>query len=136
MSGSWSFNNVSLDTYGTVETISGFYDYPGKRGDNVLIPYSDGTVFVQKFLDQRVISIGIAIVGPSMETSLDSLKAAINFTDLYDLSVTMQNGATRTGQAEVKDPILVVRLAPDSVRVIIKFTMPDPYFYVGTTKYI
>ena len=60
---SWSFRGVALDTLGIVTLVSDSFKMPERRGDNVLIPFRDGRVFVEKMFEQRVMALGLEVRG-------------------------------------------------------------------------
>ena len=54
---SWSFRDVSLDDLGIVTLVSDSLMMPERRSENILIPFQDGRVFVEKQFEQRSMSL-------------------------------------------------------------------------------
>ena len=92
-------------------------------------------MFTQKYFDQRVLSLGLEIVEGSisdLETAIDAVKALLGGRDLGVLEETMEDSSVRTGMAELSNDLSVARISPISVKMILEFTMPDPFFYSDT----
>lgn len=132
---SWSFRGTSLDTLGIVTLVSDSFKLPGKRGGNILIPHRDGRWFVKKNFEQRTMTLGLEVVEESVEAledAIDTVKALFGGRDLGTLQETLEGGSVRTAEAECTADLSPSRISPISVRMVLEFTMPDPFFYSST----
>jgi hypothetical protein len=55
--------STALTTFGAVTLINDYLGTPTRRGKNQTIPFRHGTVFVEKFYDERVMTFGILMSG-------------------------------------------------------------------------
>lgn len=132
---SWSYRGTSLDTFGIVTLVSDSFKMPLLRGENLKIPYRHGRRHTKKYFDQRSMSLGIEIVEESiedLEIAIDAVKALFSDGDLYPLEQTLESGDVRTAEAELSGDLNPSRISPVSVRMVLDFTMPDPFFYSDT----
>lgn len=128
---SWSFRGTDLDTLGFVTLVSDSLMMPQKRGDNVLIPFRDGRVFVQKLFEQRSMSLGLEVSEDSisaLEVKMDTVKALFGARSLGTLAQTLEDNSVRTALAEYTGDLNLTRVTPVSVRMVLEFTLPDPFF--------
>lgn len=131
----WSFGGTTLATYGIVTQINDYLDMPESRGDNQVIPYRHGTIFAKKFYNERKLSFGIAISAASaaaLETALDTFRQKLSLRTQQTLSVTLENGTTRTASASVDGPLQVERSGSKFARVVVDFTVPAAVFRLST----
>jgi len=129
---SWSYRDTSLDTLGIVTLVSELFKLPTKSGEHILIPHRDGRWFVEKKFEQRSMSLGLEITEASiedLEIKIDMARALFGGRDLGTLRQTLENGSVRTIQAECAGDLNPSRISPVSVRMVLEFTMPDPFFY-------
>ena len=127
----WSFRGTALDDLGIVTQVSDSLMMPERRGDNVLIPFRDGRVFVEKQFEQRSMSLGLEIVEETLsalESKMDTVKALFGRRSLGTLSQTLEDLSVRTLQAEYAGDLNLTRVSPVSVRMILEFVAPDPFF--------
>jgi len=128
---SWKFRGVALDTLGIVTLVSDSLMMPQKRSDNVTIPFRDGRVFVQKMFEQRSMSLGLEVSEASisaLESKMDTVKALFGGRSLGALEQTLEDLSVRTALAEYTGDLNLTRVTPVSVRMVLEFIMPDPFF--------
>lgn len=134
---SWSFRGTALDTLGIVTLVSDSLKMPEKRGGNLLIPFLEGRVFVEKEFDERNMTLGLEIIEESieaLETKMDTVKALFGGRSLGTLTQTLENLSVRSAQAEYTGDLNLSRISPVSVRMALDFTMPDPFFRSNVLK--
>lgn len=132
---SWSFGGTTLATFGKVTVINEYLDLPDRRGDNITIPFRHGTIHTPKFYDQRVLTFGIAITGTTaadVEGTFDDLRALLSVRTPQTLSMTMEDATVRTAQATVDSNMDVERATNTLARVVVEFTLCEPYFRSNT----
>jgi phage-related protein len=128
---SWSYRGTELDTLGIVTLVSDSLMMPERRGDNALIPFRDGRVFVEKLFEQRSMALGLEVSEDSLsalEIKMDTVKALLGGRSLGALVQTLEDLSVRTGQAEYTGDLNLSRVSPLSVRMVLEFRMPDPFF--------
>lgn len=151
----WKINGTTLNTLAyNIETLSGRFNIPPRRGENVVIPYAPGRLWVEKIPDQRPLTLAMWVrdantsgVVPSTEQARraqirDNIETMKNLFGVYDsllnieIKVRLGSGlVTRTGQAECVNT-LDFQWEEDWVRhakFIAELVMPDPYWYEGGT---
>jgi len=129
---SFSFRGTDLDSLGIVTLVSDFMKMPKKRGENILIPFRSGRVFIAKYYEERPLALGLEIVSVSiaeLETAIDTVKALLGPRTLGALQLTMSDGSVRIAQAEYVGDLNPVRISPVSARMVLEFNLPDPFFY-------
>lgn len=127
----WSFGGVELDTLGIVTLVSDSLKLPEKRGNNLLIPFMAGRVWVEKEFEQRNMTLGLEVAAESiedLETRMDTLKKFFGRRALGLLSQTLEDLSTRSCYAEYTGDLSLTRISPVSVRMALDFTMPEPFF--------
>lgn len=132
---SWSYRGTSLDTLGIVTLVSDSFKMPARRGGNVQIPYRHGRLHTQKYFDQRSLSLGLEIVESSiedLEAAIDAVKILFGGRSLGALEETLENADVRVAQAELSGDLNVTRVSPVSVKMVLEFTLPDPFLYSDT----
>lgn len=132
---SWSFRGTALDTLGFVTLVSDSFKMPERRGGNILIPHLHGRVFVEKMFEQRVMSLGLEVTEDSieaLENAVDAVKAVLGRRRLGTLAQTLEDLSVRSAQAEYTGDLNPTRVSPVSVRMVLEFTMPNPFFYAST----
>lgn len=128
---SWSYRGTSLDTLGIVTLVSDSLNMPKQRGDNHLIPLRHGRIHVEKYFDERVLTLGLEIVEASaqaLEEKMDTVKTLFGSLALETLQQTLENGAVRNTQAEFSGDLNGNRISPVSMRLVLEFKMPEPFF--------
>ena len=128
---SWSYGGTALSTFGVVTLMDDYMDIAERRGDNQVIPYRHGTTFVQKFYDERRITIGLAILSTSataQDTLFDTMRALFALRTEQTLSCTREDSSVRNIQASVEKSLEVERITADFARVVVEFNCSSPYF--------
>ena len=128
---SWSYRGTDLDTLGIVTLVSDSLMMPKKRGGNILIPFRDGRLFVQKLFEERSMALGLEVVEDSisaLEVKMDTVKALFGGRSLGALVQTLEDLSVRTIQAEYVGDLNLSRVSPVSVKMVLDFVMPDPFF--------
>jgi phage-related protein len=80
-------------------------------------------------------TLGIEIVEDTiedLEVAIDAVKALFSDGELYPLEQTLESGDVRSADAELSGDLNPSRISPVSVRMVLDFTMPDPFFYSDT----
>ena len=87
----WSVDGESLDTYAyRIESWGGSrLSPPPVRGANVQIPYVPGTKFAPKLPDERVITLGMWIIGADPTTGAVPADAAEQFNENWDALIRL-----------------------------------------------
>lgn len=132
---SWSYRGTSLDTLGIVTLVSDSFKLPSRRGGNKLIPYRHGRAFVEKYFEQRSMTLGLELVEPSiedLEAKIDTVKALFGGRSLYALEQILESADVRSAMAELSGDLNPARISSVSARMVLDFTMPDPFFYSDT----
>lgn len=135
MSISWSFGGVDLSTYGVVTVVDDYQDMPEKRGSNITIPFKHGSIFAQKFFNERKITIGMAILSTTataQDTKFDNMRANFSAFAQKVLACTREDATVRNAYASVQDPLQVEYISPLFARVVVQFTLADPIFRLST----
>lgn len=131
----WTFGGTALTTFGKVTLINDYLDIAQRRGDNQLIPYKNGRVFVEKFYDQRVLTFGIAMTAASataLEALFDTMRALFSKRTQQVLAMTMEDATIRNAYATVDAPINVDRKTATLALVTVDFTLADPIWRLST----
>lgn len=132
---SWSFRGTALDTLGIVTLVSDSLNMPKQRGENHLIPLRHGRTHVEKYFDERVLTLGLEIVEVSieaLETKMDTVKALFGSLALGTLEQTLEDNSVRSAQAEFSGDFNGNRISPVSMRLVLEFKMPEPFFRSDT----
>jgi len=128
---SWSFRDTALDDIGIVTMVSDSLRMPERRGENVMIPFHDGRVFVEKFFEQRSLTLGLEINEATLqdlESKLDTFKSLLGKHSLGTLAQTLEDASVRTLQVEYTGDLNLKRISPLCVRLVLEFIAPDPFF--------
>jgi hypothetical protein len=131
----WSYGSTTLATYGKVTMINDYLDIPQRRGDNQVIPYRHGTIFVPKYYDERKMTFGMAITAATataLETVFDAMRAKFAPLTEQTLSCTREDSTVRTAQATVDEPIEVDRKTNTLAFVTVTFRLANPIFRLST----
>lgn len=137
MTTSWSYGGTALSTFGPVTLMDDYIDMPERRGENVEVPFRNGRIFAQKYYDERKITIGLAIPGTSatgQDTTLDNLRKLIGKRTQQTLEVTREDGSKRNVQATVDATMQAERVSFDFARVVLEFTLVEPFFRSDTSS--
>ncbi len=131
----WTFAGSALTSFGRVTLMDDYIDTASRRGSNVMIPYQDGATFVQKYYEERKITLGLAINAASaavLESTLDSLKKLCAVRTQQTLSQTMEDTTIRTTSATVDNPFRIERKKDALAIAELEFTLTQPYFRSNT----
>lgn len=131
----WTFNGTTLDTFGKVTVINDYLDVANRRGQNQSVPFHDGSIFTRKYYDERKMIFGVAVYAESaaaLETSFDTLRTLLAPRTQKTLSVTLENGTTRTALASVDKSFEAERVSDKIAKIVIEFTMCEPFFRLST----
>jgi phage-related protein len=131
----WSFGGTALTDLGRVTILNDYLDAPQRRGENITIPFRHGRTFAQKYYDERVISIGLAISVASatvLESRLDTIKQLASVRTQQTLSQTREDTTIRTTQATLDSPFQISRKTDKFAMAVLDFRMTSPYFRSNT----
>jgi hypothetical protein len=132
----WAYAGTALTTYGRVTVVNDYLDIPERRGENQALPFRHGRRHVEKYYDERKITIGIAINTASatvLESTIDALKKQLGVRAQQTLAQTMEDSSVRNASAAVDKPIEIDRLNDRFAKAVIEFTLADPIFR-GTSQ--
>jgi len=139
MSTTFTFGGTALSTIGTVAHFDDYLAAPARRGGDLIIPFQDGEVFVQKFYGTRTITVYLHVSAASetaLETLLDTLNALIALRTERVLAMTMAGSAVRNINASVnRKPDVKVEYATASkafAKVAIEFVATKPFWRSNT----
>jgi hypothetical protein len=135
----WSFRGFPLrqGLNTNVGTMQGVFALPPLRGDDFLTMNRTGQIYVQKVHDSRVISLMIVVRDTASNAKIyfDQLSVLFANRSLGALVQTLEDGSTRTGQAECVGWTGAVDISDDSGSVfagMADFSLPDPWLYGPT----
>jgi len=130
----FAYGLTQLESLGNITLVDDYLDLPARRGNNKTIPYRHGTVFNQKFYDQRTIPVGIAILGTSLsdlETKLNTIRGLFSEQTPQTLTIVFEDSSTKTALVTVDRP-LQIRRTQSLARIVVEFTLCDPFFRSST----
>ena len=131
----FNYGGTQLETFGNITVVDGYLDIPERRGKNIVIPLSDGTVHTNKYWDERTITFGIAVIeatATALETKLDTIRTLLAPSAPQTLSMTLESSAVRTVLATVEKPIQTKKMSPTNARILVEFTVCSPYWRSDT----
>ena len=107
----WWFAGLSLDEVSNdnrggrwaIVDLSSAQDMPVKKGDNPIVPFREGRTHVRKYYDQRIISLGMVVAGPTeidFEHRMDLLKKTFGQQSQGYLKRQMADNSFRQALAE------------------------------------
>ena len=132
---SWTFGGTALTTFGKVTLINDYLDIAERRGDNQIIPYKHGRVFVEKFFDERTLTFGIAVTAANalaLEALFDTIRAKLSPRTQQVLAMTMEDATVRNVNATVNSQMDIERVTNSFARVTIEFSLADPLWRLST----
>jgi len=127
----WSYRGTSLDGLGIVTLVSDSLKMPTRRGGNILVPYRHGRLHVEKYYDQRTMTLGLEVAMDSLEdleARIDTIKALLGGRGLGLLTQTLDDLTQRTIWAEYTGDLELARISPLCARLALDFTCPAPFF--------
>lgn len=131
----FTYGGTALSSLGKVVNMDGYLDGPEERGDNITIPYRDGTNFVSKYLDERKLAFRISVTAASataLETAFDTMFTLFAPRTQQTLSQTRESGAIRTALATASMSIAPERKTNTHAFVVVEFTITNSYFRSDT----
>jgi phage-related protein len=131
----WTYGGTALSSLGKVTLINDYLDIASRRGDNITIPFRHGSIFTQKYYDQRTLSFGIAVTASSaanLESTFDTMRALFAPMTQQTLAMTLESAAVRNISATVDRPIQVERVTNTFARVVVEFTCTEPFWRLST----
>jgi len=131
----WKYDGNSLTSYGVVTVLNDYLDIPQRRGENISLPFNDGTFYVPKFYDQRIITIGMAIVSNTateQDTIFDNLKKLFGVRSQKVLQYTREDATIYNANASVDAPIQTERIHDTFARIAVEFVLNQPFFRLST----
>lgn len=130
----WTYDGTDLSTLGNITKLDENFDMPDRRGNNIVVPYRHGSVHADKYFDERTITFGIAVMTASasaLETRMDTIFSL--FTPQQQvLQVTREDSTVRTVLASVNKSIQTNRLDNRTARIVVEFTLAEPFFRLST----
>ncbi|MEN6480905.1 MAG: hypothetical protein ABFD29_01830 [Anaerolineaceae bacterium] len=132
MSVTWKFGSTDLTSIGAYSIIT-FEDantLPSRRGDNPVIPQREGRLYVPKFYDQRLLSLGMYIKGANrsdFESKIDLFKALFGKGNQQILQRTMADGSVRQVGAEVSK-FDISQKSDRYCKATVDFLLSSPFF--------
>lgn len=141
----WWFDGLSLDEVSNdnrggrwaITDLSSAQDMPPKKGDNPLVPFREGRTHVRKYYDQRVVSLGMVVAGPTeidFEFRMDLLKKTFGQQAQGYLKRQMADGSFRQSLAEPfgqnKTGAFGFRhiLQDHAGKIVVDFKLSEPVF--------
>jgi phage-related protein len=121
---SFTFGGTALTSFGKVTLLDDYLSSPTRRGDNITIPYRHGTVFVQKYYDQRKLVFGMAITAATataLETVFDNMRKLFAVRTEQVLAMTLEDSSVRNISATVNSPLQVTRKTGTFALVVVDF---------------
>ena len=102
--------------------------FPGRRGENITVPFRDGSRYVRKALLERQITLGMQVFG---EENIDTINQLFGREGLMVVTAETE-GETRQIQCEAKNPIWHVIEIEDYAKFTVDLLAPDPHWYALT----
>ena len=130
----FEYGTTQLESLGNVTLINDYLDIPSRRGNNKTIPFRHGTVWNQKFYDERTLAFGIAVLGTSLadlETKMDTIRGLFSEQTPQTLTIVYGDSTTKTALVTVDKPLQVQR-TKSLARIVVEFTMCQPFFRLST----
>ena len=127
----WTYRGTDLSTLGHITVIENTYSLSKPRGENLVVPFRPGRLFVAKVPDQRYVSLGLEVDTANLgalETRMDTIKSLFGQFGLGALVHTFESAATRTVQAEFIGDLSPTQLSPFALRLVLEFNSPDPFW--------
>jgi hypothetical protein len=136
----WEFGGTTLSMVANsgkyaVEEIDTFYNMPKVRGDNPEVPLREGRIHVEKVYDQRILTLGMWVVGTSesdYEERIDTLKQLFGSRDRQLLKRTMGDGSVRQAYAEVVNTLGFKAVGPLGGRFTVDFLVAGAFLRSDT----
>jgi len=143
--GKWDFNGISLCTKAWyVEEVLDGIGPPGFRGENLQVPFQNGTRHVKKRYNKKNMILGMWVVGcdkvtgrvpdgmtmmESLEQNIEYLSSLFGIRGQHALKRTMYDDSVREAQAEVYGKVNFVSKPEGYCKFSVEFELADPFFY-------
>ena len=106
---------------------------PERRGENVVVPFSDGSRYVKKYLGERTISLVMLVQGASKFDALNTLLGKEGIR-LFEMKVGEE---WRSIACELRNRMYYdVVVLPKIAWISIDLVCPDPLFYGGEVEVV
>jgi phage-related protein len=131
MSVSWTFGGTTLSSFGVLREMDDYMDMPERRGDNITIPFRHGRVHVDKYFDQRKITLGFSVVSntaTAQDTIFDNMRKLFAPGRQQVLACTREDSTVRNANAVVEVPMQVQRINQVFAQIVVEFTLAEPFF--------
>lgn len=141
----WEYNGLDLMTYAySVKALGAPEQVPGKRGENITVPGKTGRVHVDKYVDERFLTLGMVVRGrpvssladdtaTQLRSNLDALKTVFAQTGQHTLKHKAA-GTTRVATAEVANVVEFTPGGPYHYDVAVEFVLADPWWYAEAPR--
>ena len=130
----WSFAGIDLNIknkWGIEEVLEGL-GRPGLRGNNLQVPFQDGSRWIKKRFDTRKITFSMWIRGRNraeLDENIDEFLKSVGKKGQHSLKRTKRNGEAIMASAEIYSQISFIRKNPGYSKFALEFEMADPFFY-------
>lgn len=140
----WTFNGIDLSSKAWgIQSIDGL-GTPRLRGSNLQIPFINGSRWIKKRYESKVIMITMYVLGvdkttgtvpvgltfmEQLDINIDYLLKLLGISGEHPLKRTMRSGEIREAQAEVYKPAELKVNKGGDARLTIEFELADPFFY-------
>lgn len=141
----WQFNGVNLNTkaWSVIEVPEGI-GTPGLRGSNLQVPFQNGTRWIKKRFNERVIMLPMWVRGldpltgnqPSganetelLYRNIDYLSQVFGKRGQHSLKRVLPGGTVREAKAEVYRPVSFAKKQAGYANFAVEFLLADPFFY-------
>lgn len=131
----WSFGGRLLSEFGIVTKLDDPIDIPARRGSNQVVAFRHGTIFAEKYFDERTISFGVtinALTAADAQERFDALRKLIGVRSQQTLAYYLDDGTIRTAQASVERAMEVNHELITIVKIVIEFSLAKPFFRLST----
>lgn len=131
----WKFGNYDLSSFGAVTLADDSFDMADRRGDNQVIPFRHGSIFVEKYLAERILLFGLTIYGQTpaeVEGLCSTLRTLAAVRAQQTLTKTTQAGKNFNVLATIDKAFEVSRPAPHVAKLSLQFTLTQPFFRSDT----
>ena len=129
------FGGTYLSSFGTLTSVTDLFKAAEPRGDNQVIPYSDGRRDVTRYFDQKIFTLGLSIEEESiqeLEAAIDNLKAVCGARSQQLFQAVMEDRSIRQGYAKVRGNLNPNRISPTAARLALDFVFLDPFLRSNT----
>lgn len=132
---SWKIGTTEFSTLGYVTLINDYMDFADHRGTNYTIPHRHGSVFVEKFFNERKITFGIVVVetdATNLETLMDTLRSTLAVRTQQTLEMTMNDASKRVISVSVDESLQGERVSDKIYKTVVSFMAAFPFWRSDT----